>query len=52
MGKCQAAVAEAVEAFGRVDILFCCTSEGRFPHYFSEYQLPSTRFGKACTDYW
>lgn len=28
MGKCQAAVAEAVEAFGRVDILFCCTSEG------------------------
>ncbi|KAA6409335.1 MAG: hypothetical protein FRX48_06888 [Lasallia pustulata] len=27
MGKCQAAVAEAAEAFGRVDILFCCTSE-------------------------
>jgi NAD(P)-dependent dehydrogenase (short-subunit alcohol dehydrogenase family) len=28
MGQCQAAVAEAVEVFGRVDILFCCTSEG------------------------
>ena len=25
---CQAAVAQAVEAFGRVDILFCCASEG------------------------
>lgn len=28
MGQCQAAVAEAVEVFGKVDILFCCTSEG------------------------
>ncbi|KAI9658078.1 MAG: hypothetical protein M1821_002738 [Bathelium mastoideum] len=27
MGQCQAAVAEAVEVFGRIDILFCCTSE-------------------------
>ncbi|KAK4694230.1 hypothetical protein P7C71_g3318, partial [Lecanoromycetidae sp. Uapishka_2] len=27
MGQCQAAVAEAVEAFGRLDILFCCSSE-------------------------
>lgn len=28
MGHCQAAVAEAVEVFGRLDILFCCSSEG------------------------
>ena len=28
VGQCQAAVAEAVEAFGRLDILFCCESEG------------------------
>lgn len=32
MGKCQAAVAEAAEAFGRVDILFCCTSEGNISY--------------------
>lgn len=30
MGQCQAAVAEAVEVFGKVDILFVCTSEGMF----------------------
>ena len=28
MGQCQAAVAEAVEAFGKWDILLCCSSEG------------------------
>ena len=28
MGQCEAAVAEAKEHFGRVDILLCCTSEG------------------------
>lgn len=28
MGQCQAAVAEAVETFGRLDILLCCSSEG------------------------
>ncbi|CAD6575250.1 MAG: hypothetical protein ASARMPREDX12_007161 [Alectoria sarmentosa] len=27
MGLCQAAVAEAVEAFGKLDILLCCSSE-------------------------
>ncbi|MCJ1259924.1 hypothetical protein MMC24_007763 [Lignoscripta atroalba] len=27
MGPCQAAVAEAVAAFGKIDILICCTSE-------------------------
>ncbi|KZF21373.1 NAD(P)-binding protein [Xylona heveae TC161] len=27
MGQCQAAVAEAVQAFGRIDVLLCCTSE-------------------------
>ena len=30
MGQCGAAVAEAVEVFGRIDILLCCTSEGMF----------------------
>ena len=28
MWQCQAIVAEAVEAFGRLDILLCCSSEG------------------------
>ena len=32
MGQCQTAVAEAVEAFGKLDILLCCSSEGRFLH--------------------
>ncbi|KAG9849268.1 NAD(P)-binding protein, partial [Aureobasidium melanogenum] len=27
MGQCQSAIAEAVHSFGRIDILFCCTSE-------------------------
>ncbi|CAG8959631.1 hypothetical protein HYFRA_00001534 [Hymenoscyphus fraxineus] len=27
MGQCGAAVAEAVDVFGRIDILLCCTSE-------------------------
>ena len=27
MGQCQAAVAQAVEAFGKLDVLFCCSSE-------------------------
>lgn len=30
MGQCSAAVAEAVAAFGRIDILLCCKSEGGF----------------------
>lgn len=38
MGQCQATVAEAVEAFGEIDILFCCTSEGRHPHF--QYPIP------------
>ena len=28
VGQCQAAVAEAVSCFGRIDILFCCACEG------------------------
>lgn len=28
MGQCQSAVAEAVEVSGKLDILFCCSSEG------------------------
>lgn len=27
MGQCQSAIADAVQTFGRIDILFCCTSE-------------------------
>lgn len=27
MGECQAAVAEAVNLFGRLDIVLCCTSQ-------------------------
>lgn len=34
MGQCGAAVAEAVEVFGRIDILLCCTSEGMPPFQF------------------
>ncbi len=30
MGQCGAAVAEAVQVFGRVDILLCCKFEGVF----------------------
>lgn len=29
VGQCQAAVAEAVEAFARIDVLLCAASEGR-----------------------
>jgi NAD(P)-dependent dehydrogenase (short-subunit alcohol dehydrogenase family) len=29
VGQCQAAVAEAVEAFGRIDVLLCAASEGK-----------------------
>jgi NAD(P)-dependent dehydrogenase (short-subunit alcohol dehydrogenase family) len=29
MAHCGAAVAEAVDVFGRIDILLCCTSEGK-----------------------
>ena len=35
MGQCQAAVAEAVEAFGKLDILLCCSSEGSALRGFS-----------------
>lgn len=30
VGQCQAAVAEAVEAFGRIDVLLCAASEGEY----------------------
>lgn len=29
IGQCQAAVAEAIEAFGRIDVLLCAASEGK-----------------------
>ena len=44
MGQCQAAVAEAVEAFGKLDILLCCSSEGSALHGFSNEV-------KKCTEY-
>lgn len=28
MGSCGAAIAEAIDVFGRIDILLCCKSEG------------------------
>ena len=34
MSQCEAAVAEAKEHFGRVDILLCCTSEGAWLLFF------------------
>jgi NAD(P)-dependent dehydrogenase (short-subunit alcohol dehydrogenase family) len=42
MGQCGAAVAEAVQVFGRIDILLCCTSEGIVETKLSqmpEYQI-------------
>ena len=36
MGQCQAAVAEAVETFGKLDILLCCSSEGRYLYVLLE----------------
>lgn len=30
MSSCQAAVAEALQVYGRIDVLFCCCSEGKF----------------------
>jgi NAD(P)-dependent dehydrogenase (short-subunit alcohol dehydrogenase family) len=37
MSNTQAALAEAIETFGRIDILLCNTSEGKvsptIPHY-------------------
>lgn len=36
MGLCQAAVAEAVGTFGKLDILLCCSSEGRPLHGLGE----------------
>lgn len=30
MGQCQAAVAEVVAIFRRLDVLFCCSSQGVF----------------------
>jgi hypothetical protein len=31
VGQCQSAVAEALEIFGRIDVLLICKSEGRIP---------------------
>lgn len=30
MGQCGAAVAEAVQIFGRIDIMLCCRAEGKW----------------------
>lgn len=34
MSGCGAAVAEAVDVFGRIDILLCCRSEGMTKYFF------------------
>jgi NAD(P)-dependent dehydrogenase (short-subunit alcohol dehydrogenase family) len=39
MGQCGAAIAEAVEVFGRVDILLCCTLEGKATLYRTYGQM-------------
>jgi trafficking protein particle complex subunit 9 len=39
MGGCGAAVAEAVQVFGRVDILLCCKSEGTYYAYIRAARL-------------
>ena len=41
MGQCEAAVAEAKEHFGRVDILLCCTSEGACFFFSFSFLSPS-----------
>lgn len=33
IGQCQAAIAEAVTVFGRIDVLFCCSSQGKLNVY-------------------
>ncbi|MCJ1322934.1 hypothetical protein MMC15_008284 [Xylographa vitiligo] len=38
IGQCQAAVAQAVVAFGKIDILFCCSSEGTFLFHSPDYR--------------
>ena len=43
MGQCGAAIAEAVEVFGRIDILLCCTSEGDFPSSVPLFILSLTK---------
>lgn len=46
VGQCQAAIAEAVEAFSRVDVLLSSTSEGK-PYtlsFFNPCILQSTNF--------
>ena len=45
MGQCQAAVAEAVAAFGKLDILLCCSSEGSVQFY------TDSRMKSMCAEY-
>ena len=42
MSSCQTAVAEALEAFGRIDVLFCCCSEGALEPLLVRLILVST----------
>jgi NAD(P)-dependent dehydrogenase (short-subunit alcohol dehydrogenase family) len=44
MGQCSAAVAEAVQVFGRIDILLCCKTEGK-----SRRSLRPLRHGYSCS---
>ena len=44
VGQCQAAVAEAVEAFGRIDVLLCAASEGIVTNFIDSTELIHVTF--------
>ena len=50
MGQCQAAVAEAVETFGKLDILLCCSSEGW--HLYDFLERKTSRLICYCSPGW
>jgi hypothetical protein len=49
VGQCQAAVAEAVEAFGRIDVLLGNTSEGKLS-VVQDCVLQASNMYNSC--YW
>jgi NAD(P)-dependent dehydrogenase (short-subunit alcohol dehydrogenase family) len=46
VGQCQAAVAEAVEAYGRIDVLLCAASEGTLS--LNRIELLDIDLGFSC----
>ena len=44
MGQCQAAIAQAIKVFGKLDILFCCSSEAVVG---TVEELATTRWSQA-----